>query len=297
MSRKYYTVNEVINFFGKHDTNITMEDIACYVREKLIHPIIYIDSFPVYACEEGNEGQAVAMGLCFLSAYWDVGNEILGVVDNLARNGKVQTAVIVKKEQLIDQPTIMSWNNRQSALAELPLKFTNPKDYSDDIEIKYFAFPEKNPFFVDVRNLCISTQDFDLLKNFFLINDVADMGFSGFTRDDNSKSKIEEETQLNEPAPEKRINELHEVIERTFNVEKVRLGRVPTSTEVWRALRASIEAMEQKEHYKYDIDGIIRTMDKNKIEWLDSKENLQTMVRRTFDNLMPLFRKKEKADM
>lgn len=62
--KKYFSVNEVIKHFKKKKYLLNFEDICGYVRKRIIHPVVYIDSVPTHAHETINVKQALAIGFC-----------------------------------------------------------------------------------------------------------------------------------------------------------------------------------------------------------------------------------------
>jgi hypothetical protein len=90
MKIKYCGINEIIKILETKGLNADLENVRSCVRERLIHPIIYIDSFPAYACEIQSDRSALAVGFCFLSAYWNPGDNIIAIFNTLMRKDTVK---------------------------------------------------------------------------------------------------------------------------------------------------------------------------------------------------------------
>ena len=69
MKKQYYSIQDVINFYAQREVSLDLQAISNCVREGFIHPLIYIDSRRVYACESRGKEGIIAIGFCHLSAY------------------------------------------------------------------------------------------------------------------------------------------------------------------------------------------------------------------------------------
>ena len=45
-----------------------------------------------HACKEGNDGRALAVAHCFLSAYWDLGQDITVLFDTVIKESEISDA-------------------------------------------------------------------------------------------------------------------------------------------------------------------------------------------------------------
>lgn len=108
MKKKYYNITDVIKFFARQSLSIDVKDIHSCTRERIIHPLIYIDSAPVYACESQGE-ERIAIGFCFLSAYLDAGDEIKAIFATIVRKSSAKLQPWLIKNQLTGCE-IYSWS-------------------------------------------------------------------------------------------------------------------------------------------------------------------------------------------
>jgi hypothetical protein len=166
MKKRYYDVHDVIKTLARQGVVIDIADLHSCTREQIIHPLIYIDSVPVHACES-HKNEAVAVGFCFLSAYCDVGDEIIAIFDRLLREPSFKTSLLVKKENLIDF-RIFSWNTEPYLFADVPHGHSSPKPFSGEEKISYFMFLKNNPFYVRIENLVISQKDLQILAQYYI---------------------------------------------------------------------------------------------------------------------------------
>ncbi len=98
-------------------------------------------------------------------------------------------------------------------------------------------------------------------------------------------------TQKNKPAPLMPINteresEMHRFIERVYDALCSELGRSPTSTQVYNAIRTR--------HEKFDTDDIIQEVTAHKISWASSHGNEQDMQKSTVRNIVSKIRTAKK---
>ncbi|MBX3709657.1 MAG: hypothetical protein KIT56_01790 [Gammaproteobacteria bacterium] len=156
MKIKYYSINEIIKILETKGLNADLENIRSCVRECLIHPLIYIDSFPAYACETQSDGSALAVGLCFLSAYWNPGDEILAAFNSLMKKDVVEIQAWINISALQKNFKMHSWQYNDHVFIQAPPKHVSPKPYSENIKIKFFNLLERN---ITLKNIMISDDD------------------------------------------------------------------------------------------------------------------------------------------
>jgi hypothetical protein len=162
MEQKYFSVNEIIKHFKKKKHSLNFEDICGYVRKRSIHPVVYIDSVPTHAHETINVKQALAIGFCYLSAYWHISEDkIIALCDNLLRGQTVTTRAINKEE--LTQIRITSWMTQLHHFEGVPEGHIYPKLFSNDLAITGFIFPVQNPFSIFIGNIAISEEDLTTL--------------------------------------------------------------------------------------------------------------------------------------
>lgn len=92
IKQKYYRIEETIRILKDKGAKIEAEDLCSYTREGLIHPIIYINFLSAHACEKRQDGEALAVGHCFLSAYWDLEEEMTALLDAVTREKTLRYA-------------------------------------------------------------------------------------------------------------------------------------------------------------------------------------------------------------
>lgn len=163
MEFKYCCVNEIIRILATKGLNADLETIRSCVRERLIHPIIYIDSFPAYACEIKPDRSARAVGLCFLSAYWNPGDNIIAIFNSLTKKDKVEIAKWINVSQLDDNFEMHSWQNDNQAFVHAPPEFVSPKPFSTQLKIEMFNLLEGN---LSLKNIMIATKDISTLVGY-----------------------------------------------------------------------------------------------------------------------------------
>jgi hypothetical protein len=179
VDKKYYTIEEALTLLGSQ--GLTLGGIGSYTRERLIHPIIYINSKPAYACEEGtcersicevccsennDKKSAIAVGYCFISAYWDLGIQMIAIMDNLisSENGTFDIFILVKAEQLIGKPEIFSWQYHERVFDKAPFGHINPKPFSDKLKHFILITPDNRTFTLKLANILIPSTDVELLR-------------------------------------------------------------------------------------------------------------------------------------
>lgn len=168
MAIRYYSLHETLSLLKNKGLNLST--IVSHVREKTIHPLVYIDSIPAHACELSEDGNtAIPVGFCCLSAKWDVGNQIIALADNLikSRTGIVEIEPKVNKSDLLSDFNILGWRYDRTAFSRLPQDKTNPQPYSDDLQITYFILlsQDKISASISLHNIVITPEDFQLLRD------------------------------------------------------------------------------------------------------------------------------------
>lgn len=167
LKKNYYTIEETIISLGKY--GLTIGVIGSNTREKLIHPIIYINSMPAHACEPGiNDNSVIYVGHCYISAYLDMGDEIIAILDNLisSSDGIIKINNWIKKEFIIGEPKISSWQYDNPVFEDVPKDLIiHPKPFYSEF-IKYFRLRSSNELKPTLRlsNILITHADVELLK-------------------------------------------------------------------------------------------------------------------------------------
>jgi len=178
VEKKYYTIEEILAFLGGR--GLTVGIIGSYTREKLIHPIIYLNSKSVHACEASSDSPAaIAVGHCFLSAHWDLGADIISVVDKLILSKPVAIKIrqLVKRKMLIGEPEIFSWEYQGNVFDTIPEDFKDlirPRPRSEELDkkLEYFMLTPSAAT-LGLENLLLTKMDFDFLKNHFITQTIA----------------------------------------------------------------------------------------------------------------------------
>lgn len=300
--KEYYTITETINILERAGLKIDFEEICGYARENLIHPLIYIDSCPTYACEKtGNTANAIAF--CYLSAYWDLDERIIVILDGILRYKVIQWAsYFVKKSEFVKEPLIMGWNIETHILNGAPEGHRNPKPFSDNLKIEYFSFLKNQKFCIERKNI-ILTQSCVISLVSCLTTPI---------KIDHKKPPKLLSNQDREIKPKKRLHLLHEVIERAFKGELGKLNRFPSASELWKTLKQlphlnpeSINrkfnevnlldealAIAEEIPETYDPDEIIQEVTDRKIFWRNRNEDGKPLTFRSFENTLSELRKK-----
>lgn len=119
-----------------------------------------------HACEEGNDGRALAVAHCFLSAYWDLGQDITALFDTVIREKSVEIHPLVKKAQLIEEPKIFSWQIEDYVFKRVWPGHAYPKPYSENLKLKYFMLlppDRKQTITLIIENFLITNRDLEFL--------------------------------------------------------------------------------------------------------------------------------------
>lgn len=69
----YYTIPDTITILQKINPMFGINELAAYAQEKIIHPVIYINSLATFA-GSFEEGEFYVYGYCRLTAYVDIKN-------------------------------------------------------------------------------------------------------------------------------------------------------------------------------------------------------------------------------
>lgn len=163
MKKKYYTVNETISTLKKISSEFGLVELASYVQEKIIQPIIYIDSLESHACEidgTAEEGNLFASGYCYLTAYWDVGDEIIGIFNRLISKSKLDIDSGIFKCKLVGEPKISSWQINHDSFKKVPTARLRLRISQSDAKIEAFVLLEP----IKMANIVLTTGDFEKLK-------------------------------------------------------------------------------------------------------------------------------------
>ncbi len=175
MKKQYYSIQDVINFYAQREVSLDLQAISNCVREGFIHPLIYIDSRRVYACESRGKEGIIAIGFCHLSAYWNIGDDVIAVFDLLSRSPSVSYNKPIKKEDLIET-NLFSWQTDSYLFSEAPNGFIDPKQFPGKDAIDWFIFLKDDLVDVCINNLFILQKDLEIIAQFYssnpLISDV-----------------------------------------------------------------------------------------------------------------------------
>lgn len=175
MKKQYYSIQDVINFYAQQEVSLDLQAISSCVREGFIHPLIYIDSRRVYACESRGKEGIIAIGFCHLSAYWNIGDDVIAVFDVLSRSPSVSYDKPIKKEDLIET-NLFSWQTDSYLFSEAPYGFIDPKPFPGKDAIDWFIFLKDDLVEVCINNLFILQKDLEIIAQFYnsypLISDV-----------------------------------------------------------------------------------------------------------------------------
>lgn len=186
IQKKYYTINETLTLLTK--ARLTIDIVGSLIREKLIHPIIYINSLAAHACVRQHDEKAIAVGQCFLSAYWDLGNEMIAIVDNLIHDGSVKIHPLVKVAQMVEKYEIFSWQCDDYLFKRVPPGHAKPQPFSDNLDIRYFVLIPENyneqSVTLKLTNIVISSDDFEFLKK-YLIDHAMKIAQTTFMKQEN----------------------------------------------------------------------------------------------------------------
>jgi hypothetical protein len=167
IKQKYYRIEETIRILRDKGAKTEAEDLCSYTREGLIHPIIYINSLSAHACEKRQDGEALAVGHCFLSAYWDLGEEMTALLDTVTREKNIEVRPLVKKIHLAEEPKIFSWQYDTYVFQRVPPGHSCPKPQSEDLKLEFFILvpPERNKqtITLTVENFVITNRDLEFL--------------------------------------------------------------------------------------------------------------------------------------
>ncbi|WP_415075241.1 hypothetical protein [Legionella sp.] len=149
MKRKYFGLDEISNFFKQKDMIFGFYQLRYCVLEGIIHPLIYIDSRPVYAAKTRGK-EAVAIGFCYLSAYLDMGDEIIVTLDKISNSQSVQIESHINKDQLSSVKTF-GWRIDSHFFDEVPTGYIDLQPFPGIDAIKFFFCLQKNPIYLQVK--------------------------------------------------------------------------------------------------------------------------------------------------
>jgi hypothetical protein len=167
IKKKYYRIDETVKILRSKGATIEIEDLSTYTREQLIHPIIYLNSLAAHACERRFDGEALAVGHCFLSAYWNPSEEMTALFDTVTRDKSIEIRPLVKKIHLIEEPKIFSWQYEDYVFQRVWPGHASPKPYSENLKLEYFILvpPEqyKQTITLKMENFLIINRDLEFL--------------------------------------------------------------------------------------------------------------------------------------
>ena len=144
--------------------SVSINEISSYSRTGVIQPILYVDSRPVFACcLNENKSSAVILGHCLLSAHWDLGNEMIAVLDNLSRDEKVQVDIKAPVSRFaMTDIQHMSWSIEPETFRRFTQQNLKLQRVCDDSNIQWYLF-EGLQFNIRMENIFISAGDIDKL--------------------------------------------------------------------------------------------------------------------------------------
>lgn len=166
---KYHHIDWVIRKLKEIDPDFGLNDLQTYVSEKLIHPIIYINSMPVNAFEYTEAEKGVAIGFCILSGNMRVfENNIIAIFDDILKAGKSLIRPSFFMSDFLEPPEIMSWSHESEVFDLLPKQVPcRPKEHKDS-SIHYFILLHSKQVRdcceIQIDNLRITHKDFNKIK-------------------------------------------------------------------------------------------------------------------------------------
>lgn len=262
MKKKFYSIEEALNIL---EQKISIEDLCSYTRENMIHPVIYINSFPMHACE-CHDNQAIFVGFCFLSGYWDVGDNIIAMLDTIARGQHITTKSPIKKD-LVQSLRIMNWQHDLKDFNGVPEGHINPKQYSEGLPIEYF-FIHGNPFIINIKNVFINHNDLEILKSQIKNNSFYSKS-SLLTQ--NNKNTSEKQTGIIKRT-NIRSHPLRELVQKIYDDSP---SEQKNAASIWKKLKEYKEIIIKIDTFSYP-DATI--------EWISTSNRTLTTKRKTFVN-------------
>lgn len=139
---KYYNLNRTVAILQEQGRNISLEDLNHYTSERIICPIIVIRSSRAFVCE-GKDGGLIAIGRCYLSGYWNAGEDIIPIFNVLMKGKKAPAFAFIKPSDLIEYK-IHSWEYDSSVFKSVPRDHIIPKAYSENLNIYCFQVLEED---------------------------------------------------------------------------------------------------------------------------------------------------------
>jgi hypothetical protein len=283
MTTKYYSVNETLSFLGK--IGLTIDIFSSQVREKAIHPIIYINSLQAHACEADTdeEKNPIAIGHCFLSAYWDLNDEMVAIMDCIIRDGVVRTKPVVQMKNVIGTPEMHSWQYDYYVFSDVPPDQINPKPYSAMNKIAYYILrtPLNNQTVkLTLANIVITSVDFEKLKAYLLqhnnISVASDSSLGSELKSSSAYALLPAgQTQNNVKSKQTRHHALNELIKEMHSASTDK-----SAAAIWKKMKSLTENDDHK---------IIQEMDSwsspnPTIKWVSHRNKECSKNRRTFEN-------------
>lgn len=161
-------VQEVIKHLRKSEKGFNLDVFKNYIRQKLIQPLIYLDSRLVFACEYNSDDCAVAVGCCYLSGYLNLDEEIITICDLVLSDSQPSLSLrrLIKKDWFIEDPRINGWNYNEKLLEKALDEggMINPKPFTKNLELKCFISMNQSNI-LTINNIIITQGDFNFLEN------------------------------------------------------------------------------------------------------------------------------------
>ena len=261
----YYSFHETADLLS--DLGFTKNIFGSLVREKLLHPMIYINSLPALACVLDQDGAGQAVGYCFLSTYWDLGNQIIAVIDTLLTRKSFNVKLVVDKKKLLGEPEIIGWRTELQYFEQVPTEYVSPKAFNENLVINHFILVSSNQKSVNMgfNNIVITKEDFDQLKQYLQIQKEAML-----TVHTKTKSRVSPSIK------QTRHNALHELIKSLHEQAQNK-----SAVKLWKELRDL--ALEGNETV-LEVDNW--TSHEPKVRWISSRGNENKLERRSFENFI-----------
>lgn len=179
VKKKYYSVEQAVKILQSMEASIEISDLSDFIRENVIHPVIYINSLPAYACVSHNSSQGVVpVGYCIISGYWNIGEGVLPIFETILRKKTAEVGRFLNMDGFLEPPIRSSWQYHQKVFQKLTV-IPSPQPDSPDLSLKGFMLAEnidsREGFSFLLENMQITNDDFErLIKHFFKVDDKND---------------------------------------------------------------------------------------------------------------------------
>lgn len=296
--RKYYTLNEAAIFLQRMNLEISLNSIGGYIREKIIKPVIYINSLRVHVCEEapGNTPRVIASSN--VSFYWDAEyDQVVNLYNDFSDYPIILgDHYMIEKSRIIEEPSpiISNWRWRVADLYPLhPSCTIDPKPYSPNLNIRCYILLPKTVLRMD--NIMISLEDLCLLqqeiKRSSILIDDSDQEFKSLN--ESSKKVVEsispplkkiENLSIKKKSRHSR-GELFEYIQKICidRAKELRIYESDFNRRLWKLLQ---------NEYAGKKGSLITKMEDSTITWFSDKFAMdKTISRHTLENYTPLIKK------